>query len=315
VKILITGGCGFIGSHLVEHYQGRAEIVVLDDLSSGYLENLSYLQCDIIKGSVLDRPLVERCCADVDYVFHLAALVSVAESMSKPLETAEINILGLLNVLQASARAGVKKLCFASSAAVYGDSGDAIKTETAKPDPCSPYAISKLTGESFCDLYARENWLPTTSLRFFNVFGPRQDPRSAYSAAVAIFLDRALRHEPITIFGDGKQTRDFVFVQDIVSALSFVAEKPECQGVYNVGYNASVSIRSVAEHLIEKCESRSLLQFAARRPGNLQHSQANANRLHAAGWMAEHNFVTGLETTIEASALRSLNRRGASFVG
>ena len=308
MKILITGGAGFIGSHLVEHYHRRAEVVVLDNFSSGRLENLRGLRCKVITGSVLDREIIERCCEKVDYVFHLAALVSVAESMQKPQETADLNILGLLNLLQASAQASVKKLCFASSAAIYGNSADLVKVETALPDPRSPYAISKLTGEQFCEFYAREKGLPTASLRFFNVFGPRQNSASAYAAAVAIFLDRAMRNEPITLYGNGEQTRDFVFVKDISSALSFAAETPECVGVYNVGYNASVSIRAVAEQLIKKCGSRSILQFAAKRAGDLQHSQANAGRLQTAGWKAKYTFESGLEATINA-AIKAHSRR------
>jgi len=199
MKILVTGGAGFIGSHIVEHYQeSGAEIRVLDNLRTGYRHNLDGLRHHFIEGSVTDRALVRQAVDGVDYVFHLAAMVSVPESMANPGECVDINVHGLLNVLEEAAAAGVRKLVFASSAAVYGDNPTVPKTETMLPEPKSPYAITKLDGEHYLGLFQREGLLETAALRFFNVFGPRQDPNSAYAAAVPIFIRKALAGEPIT---------------------------------------------------------------------------------------------------------------------
>lgn len=300
MKILITGGAGFIGSHLAEHYQGKAEVTVLDNLRTGHRRNLDGLDCQFVEGSILDAELVGRCCEGVDLVFHLAALISVPESMLRPHETVEINVRGLLNVLEAARAAGVKKLCFASSAAVYGEDPAQPKVETMRPDPRSPYAITKLDGEYYCDLYARQGWLPTASLRFFNVFGPRQDPNSAYAAAVPIFLDRASRGAPVTIHGDGGQTRDFIFVKDIAGALAFLAGNRELTGVFNAGYGGSISILELAKRIIQKSGSTSPVEHTEPRPGDLQHSQANAGKLLAAGWRPDFTLESALDITLAA---------------
>ncbi len=298
MKILITGGSGFIGSHVVEHYQGQADLVVLDNFRTGHRENLAGLACELVEGSILDRPLVDRLVRGADAVIHLAALVSVPESMQLPAETVALNVNGLLNVLEASREAGVKKLCFASSAAVYGENPASPKVETMTPDPRSPYAITKLDGEYYCNLYAREGWLSTACLRFFNVFGPRQDPNSAYAAAVPIFAQKAANGEPLTIFGDGGQTRDFIYVKDIAGALAFLAERPEIQGVFNAGYGGSLSIKDLAEQVITLAGSQSKIEHAPIRPGDLRHSSASAEKLMAAGWQPQFSMEQGLEETV-----------------
>ncbi len=301
MKILITGGSGFIGSHIVEHYQGRAEIVVLDNLRTGHRKNLDGLDCRFVDGSILDEALVDREMQGVDFVFHLAAMVSVAESMAKPLETVSINVNGLLHVLDAAARHGVQKLCFASSAAIYGESPEQPKRETMAPDPRSPYAITKLDGEYYCSLFARERDLPTACLRFFNVFGPRQDPASAYAAAVPIFLHKALANEPITIFGNGGQTRDFVYVKDIVGALAFAAETPGVEGIFNVGYNASLSILDLAKNILDLTSSKSEIIFKEIRPGDLRHSAADVSKLKSMGWKPAFSVESGVHALIESA--------------
>jgi len=294
MKILITGGSGFIGSHLVEHYQDKAEVVVLDNLRTGHRRNLEGLKCEFVEGSILDRALLDRVMPEVDYVFHLVALVSVPESVSLPQEAVQLNVNGLLTVLESAKRHGVKKLCFASSAAVYGENPAQPKIETMVPDPRSPYAITKLDGESYCDMYAREGWLATASLRFFNVFGPRQDPQSAYAAAVPIFLDRARRNEPITIFGDGGQTRDFIFVKDIAGALAFAAENSAITGVFNVGYGSAITILELAKEILRLADSHSEITFEPTRPGDIRHSTANPAKLLAAGWVPQYDVPSGL---------------------
>jgi UDP-glucose 4-epimerase len=298
MKVVVTGGSGFIGSHLVEHYQGKADVVVLDNFRTGHRSNLDGLDCRLVEGSILDRDLVEELVSGADYVFHLAALVSVPESMSEPVETVRLNVLGLLNVLEASRRAGVKKLCFASSAAVYGENPAEVKTEDLTPDPRSPYAITKLDGEYYCDLFRREGWLQTASVRFFNVFGPRQDPGGPYAAAVPIFISRAMAGQPLVVFGDGGQTRDFIYVKDIVGALAFLAETPGACGVFNAGYGESTSILDLAKLILERSASGSRVEHAAERSGDIRHSRASAARLRAAGWNPLHGFVRGLEETM-----------------
>lgn len=300
MKILITGGSGFIGSHIVEHFQDTAEeIRVLDNLRTGYRHNLAGLKHTFIEGSITDRALVEQAVEGVDYVFHLAALVSVPESMSKPGECVDINVHGLLNVLEASANAGVKKLVFASSAAIYGDNPTVPKLEAMFPEPKSPYAITKLDGEYYLGMYHSEGRLETAAIRFFNVFGPRQDPKGAYAAAVPIFIEKAVRNEDITVFGDGEQTRDFIYVKDIVGALVFAATTPGVTGVFNAGYGGQITINKLANELITAAGSSSKVLHAAERAGDVKHSRASSDKLRAAGWAPKHTLEEGLAATLE----------------
>jgi len=199
MRILITGGAGFIGSHIAEYFNGKAEIRIFDNLRTGYKHNLDGLDVEFIEGDICDRAAVKAAMQGVDYVFHLAAMVSVPESMFKPGECVDINVHGLLNVLEEAAAAGVKKLCFSTSAAIYGDNPVVPKLETMIPEPKSPYAITKLDGEYYCNMFTREGKLQTACLRYFNVFGPRQDPKSAYAAAIPIFTAKAVANEDITI--------------------------------------------------------------------------------------------------------------------
>ncbi len=300
MKILVTGGSGFIGSHIVEHYQGKAEeIRVLDNLRTGYRKNLDGLQCTFIEGSITDRELVRKAVQGVDYIFHMAALVSVPESMSKPGECVDINVHGLLNVLEEAAAAGVKKLVLASSAAIYGDNPTVPKLETMVPEPKSPYAITKLDGEYYLNLFRTEGRLETAAIRFFNVFGPRQDPKGAYAAAVPIFIEKAVKGEDITVYGDGEQTRDFIYVKDIVGALSFAVETPGVTGVFNAGYGGQITINQLATQIIENAGTSSKVLHAPERAGDVKHSRASAEKLLAAGWKPKHTLEEGLATTFE----------------
>jgi UDP-glucose 4-epimerase len=300
VKILITGGSGFIGSHIVEHYQDLAEeIRVLDNLRTGSRKNLDGLQHVFIEASVTDREAVAKAVEGVDYVFHLAALVSVPESMTKPGECVDINVHGLLNVLEASAAAGVKKLVFASSAAIYGDNPTVPKLESMLPEPKSPYAVTKLDGEYYLDLFNRERGLETAAIRFFNVFGPRQDPEGAYAAAVPIFIEKALKGEDITVHGDGEQTRDFIYVKDIVGALSFAVETPGVTGVFNAGYGGQMTINDLANKIIASAGSASKVLHGPERAGDVKHSRSSADKLRNAGWQPGHSLDAALATTLE----------------
>lgn len=299
MKILVTGGAGFIGSHIVESYQDKAEeIRVLDNLRTGYRHNLNGLRHTFIEGSITDRELVKKAVEGVDYIFHLAALVSVPESMAKPGECVDINVHGLLNVLEEAAAAGARKLVFASSAAVYGDNPTVPKLETMIPEPKSPYAITKLDGEHYLGIFQREGLLETAAIRFFNVFGPRQDPKGAYAAAVPIFIEKAVRGEDITVFGDGGQTRDFIYVKDIAGALSFAVETPGVSGVFNAGYGGQITINDLAERVISSADSSSKVLYAPERAGDVRHSRASAAKLLAAGWKPRHSLEEGLASTL-----------------
>jgi len=298
MKILVTGGAGFIGSHIVEHFQGRAEVRVLDNLRSGFKRNLAGLQHELIEGSILDRELVRSAVSGVNHVFHLAAMISVPESMQKPVECNELNTTGTLVVLEEAARAGVKKLVFSTSAAIYGDNPVTPKVETMLPEPKSPYAITKLDGEYYCAMFAREGRLPTACLRYFNVFGPRQDPKSQYAAAVPIFIDRAVKQEAITIHGDGEQTRDFIYVKDIAAANAFFATQSPATGVFNVAYGQRITINELARTICELTGSRSEIKHTAPRAGDVKHSLAAIEKLRAAGFQPTSNFTDGLHETI-----------------
>jgi len=298
MRVLITGGAGFIGSHLVEHFQGKAEVRVLDNLRTGFRKNLYGLKAELIEGSICDRELVKSAVEGVDYVFHLAALVSVPESMEKPQECVDINVQGLLNVLEEAEEEGVNKLCFASSAAIYGDNPTVPKVETMIPEPKSPYAITKLDGEYYCDMFDRENRLKTACLRFFNVFGPRQDPNGPYAAAVPIFFDKALFGDPITIFGDGGATRDFIYVKDIVAALVHLAENADISGVYNAGYGKRTSVLELAQTVLELTGSSSEILHAPERPGDVRHSVANVDKLKETGFYPSGNLKEGLQSLV-----------------
>ena len=300
MKVLITGGAGFIGSHIAEHYQGIAEeIRVLDNLRTGYKKNLDGLKVTFIEGSITDRELVAKAVEGVDYIFHMAAMVSVPESMQKPRETVDLNVNGLLTVLEEASKAGVKKVVLASSAAIYGDNPIVPKGETMYPEPKSPYGITKLDGEYYMEMFRTTGQVNTGCCRFFNVFGPRQDPKGAYAAAVPIFMEKAIKGEDITVYGDGEQTRDFIYVKDIVGGLTYVAEHPEVTGVYYVGYGGQITINDLANIIIDAAGSTSKVVHLPERPGDVKHSRSCADKLRNAGWTPKYTLEEGLKTTLE----------------
>ncbi len=298
MKILVTGGAGFIGSHIVEHFQGKADIVVLDNFRTGKKENLKGLDYKLIESSILDRKAVKEAVKGSDYVFHMAAGISVVESMEKPVEYVQVNTEGTLLVLEESATAGVKKLCFSTSAACYGENPESPKVETMKPEPLSPYAITKLDGEYYCEMFAREGKLKTTSLRYFNVFGPRQDPKSAYAAAIPIFVSRAVSNKTITIYDDGEQTRDFVYVKDVVAANVFMSQNDLC-GLFNVAYGKKTTINDLVRMIIKMTDSKSKVEHKPPRPGEVKHSLASIDKLLATGFKPTSDFKTGMKVTVD----------------
>lgn len=303
--VLITGGAGFIGSHLAEQFQGKATVRVLDNLRTGALRNLDGLAHEFIEGSITDRAAVRAAMGGVQYVFHLAAFVSVPESVEKPVECAEINSIGTLTVLEEAARAGVEKFCHSSSAAIYGDNPALPKTEDMPPGPLSPYAVTKLDGEHCCGMFQRAGKLETVALRYFNVFGPRQDPGGAYAAAVPAFIGSALAGQPITIFGDGGQTRDFISVKDVVAANVHFATTPGLGGVYNVARGGRITIEELAGKIIALTGSRSEIIHKPERAGDVRHSTASIGKLRASGFEPVSDFDEALAATVEWFAGRA----------
>ena len=298
-RVLITGGAGFIGSHLVRHFASQAQVTVLDDLRSGYARNLEGAACRFVHGSILDAEALREAMAGAEEVYHLAAMISVPESVAKPAECAELNTEGTKRVLDAAVAAGARKVVLASSAAIYGDNPTVPKLESMPPEPMSPYAETKLAGERLLEAYRQAHRLGTTSLRFFNVFGPRQDPRSAYAAAVPIFIAKALRDEPIGIHGDGGQTRDFVHVTDIVGALAYAGASADMTGTYNVGYGRSQSILGLAQEILRLTGSKSAIEHLPPRAGDVRHSLASTERLLSAGWKPKSSVQSGLTETVD----------------
>ena len=299
MRVLITGGAGFIGRHITEYFQDRADVRIIDNLRSGLKSNLSGLKCELIVGSILDRDLVRDAMRGVDFVFHLAAMVSVQESVQKPNECAEINVGGTAIVLEEAARARVKKLIFSSSAAIYGDNPIIPKVESMPAEPKSPYATGKDEAERYCRSFTDEGRLPTVCLRYFNVFGPYQNPASEYSAAIPGFIEKAFRNQPITIFGDGRQTRDFIYVKDVVAANAFFALKSQATDVFNVGCGRAITITDLALTIRNLASSSSAIEYEAERPGDVKHSIAGVDKIQTAGFSPLCDLTGGLRATIK----------------
>jgi UDP-glucose 4-epimerase len=299
MRVLVTGGAGFIGRHIIDYFQHRAEVRVLDNLRSGLKSNLSGLNCQLMVGSILDRDLVREAMTGVDFVFHLAAISSVQESMQKPNECIEINTRGTAIVLEEAALAGVKKLIFSSSAAIYGDNPTNPKIESMPAEPKSPYATSKYEAERHCHSFTDEGRLATVSLRYFNVFGPYQNPMSKYAAVVPAFIVKATRNESIMIFGDGCQTRDFIYVDDVVAANAFFALKSQATGIFNVASGRQITVTDLALTIRQITKSSCTIEYGAERPGDVKHSLAGIDKMHTAGFRPVCDLAGGLRATIE----------------
>ena len=301
MKILITGGAGFIGSNLVERLIKGNEVIVLDNLSTGKEENIKEFlgnkNFKFINGSITDLNLLRKMTCDVDYILHHAAIVSVTESIKNPILTNEVNINGTLNVLTAAKENQIKKLAFASSCAVYGDSPKLPKTENMNPNSKSPYAVTKLTGEYYCNVFKNIYDLETLSLRYFNCYGPKQSRESEYAAVIPKFIFAALNDKPIMIYGDGRQTRDFVYVKDVVNANLSISKKGE--GIYNIGSGGKVTINELADKIIELTKSKSEIIHKKQRKGDIKHSLADISKAKKEiGYEPKYNLEQGLNETI-----------------
>lgn len=304
MTVLVTGGAGFIGSHVVRFLlQQNQQVRIFDNLSTGKLENIEPVldRVDLCEGDIRDPEAVEDAMASVDVVIHLAALVSVVQSLAEPLLTNEININGTLNVLEAARNMGVKRFVFASSAAVYGDVGIIPTPENAPTAPLSPYGLTKLMGEQYCAFYSNHYGLKSVALRFFNAYGPRQDPNSPYAAAVPIFMERLRHGQSITIYGDGEQSRDFVYVGDIARALWTAATAPGIAGeVFNVAYGQAITVNSLVQHMGVALGIQVDPIHAPARPGEIRTSFANVEKFaRRAGFRANVDLQAGLRHIIK----------------
>jgi nucleoside-diphosphate-sugar epimerase len=301
LKVVITGGAGFIGSHIAEFWISRdADVHIIDNLRSGYLNNLDHLKgVHFHEASITDRDAIFEIFENASYVHHLAAMISVPESIQNPNECVELNVNGLLNVLDACVKHGVTKIVHSSSAAVYGDNPQSPKEVTMKPMPKSPYGITKLDGEYYLQVYQENFGLNTTSLRYFNVFGPRQDPKSQYAAAIPIFVSKALKNDPIIIYGDGEQTRDFVFVKDVALANFLAVTNLSVAGTFNVGSGQAISVNDIAKLIMQETNSKSSIIYEAERAGDIKNSLASIEETELKlNYKSSFNLIDGLRMTI-----------------
>ncbi len=302
-KVVITGGAGFIGANLAEELVKQHEVVVIDDLSTGRIENIEHLlnneSFKFIKRSITDLNLLKQTLKDVDCIFHQAAIPSVQRSLENPLATNEVNVKGVLNVLIAAKDCGVKKVVYASSSSVYGDTPELPKRVDMKPNPMSPYAVSKLAGEYYCKAFSEIYRIKTVCLRYFNVYGPKQDPTSEYAAVIPRFITRILSNQPPVIFGDGDQTRDFTFVKDVVKA-NILAMENNVEGIFNTACGQRISINELANKIMEIVGIKLNPVYDKPRPGDVRHSLADISLAkQKLGYVPEYSLERGLEVTIK----------------
>jgi UDP-N-acetylglucosamine 4-epimerase len=309
-EYLVTGGAGFIGSNIVERLLRENRTVrVIDDFSTGKEENLQVAvksagekgKLEVVRGDIRDERSLDAALKGVRYVFHEAALCSVLRSVEDPLSTNSVNVEGSLKVLIAASKAGVKRLVYASSSSVYGNTAALPNREDMRPNACSPYALSKLTAEEYCRIFASVYDLETVSLRYFNVFGPRQDPTSQYAAVIPLFIKHILRGEAPVIFGDGEQSRDFTFVEDLVEANLIACHKEGISGrVYNIARGSRRTINELAKVLSELCGKAVEPVHAEPRPAEVRHSEGATEKAEAElGFKPGVGFEEGLAKTVK----------------
>jgi UDP-glucose 4-epimerase len=309
MNVVVTGGAGFIGSHTVDRLiETGHHVVVLDDFSTGKRANLArwatspqldVITCDISHGIFAALAPFTAKHGPIERIVHLAAQVSVVHSVANPLVDMQVNYGGTLHVLEYARAYAIKKVVFASSAAVYGDVTEMPVDEATRTQPLSPYGIDKLASEYALDYYASVHGIPTTALRFFNVYGPRQDPSSPYSGVISIFADRANAGRTLTIFGDGSQTRDFIYVGDVVRAIVSALADGNSRAIVNVGTGGEISVLELARTMVELCGAGSQIEHAPARAGEILKSRAKVERLREQlGVVAETLLVDGLRATL-----------------
>ncbi len=311
---LVTGGGGFIGSHLTEALLRRGDdVTVVDDFSSGRRENLAEVDAwaaeggsrfRLVEGDIRDPEVCRRVVEGNRFVLHKAAIPSVQRSVNDPVATNAVNVDGTLNLLQAARAAEVERFVFASSSSLYGESETLPKVESMPSDPISPYGLQKLAGETYCRLFHRLYGLPTVALRYFNVFGPRQDPTSEYSAVIPKFIAAAKNGSRATIFGDGEQTRDFTFVANVVAANLAACEAPESAWgqAFNIACGERISLNGLVEMIAERVGAEFEVARVDPRAGDILHSLAGIDlAVERLGYRPQVDFREGLRRTVEAA--------------
>lgn len=299
-KVAVTGGLGFIGSHLVEELCRDNQVLIIDNEFSGHVENIEHLPLDSISLDMGDINQVDLIALfeDVDYVFHHAAMASVPLSVENPLKCNEVNVTGTLKVLDAARRTGVEKVILASTSAVYGDNTNLPLSENEPLNPKSPYAASKAAGELYCQVFSEVYGLPTVALRYFNVFGPRQDPNSQYAAVIPKFIESLLIGKQTVIYGDGEQTRDFIYVKEVVEANIKSAES-DTTGVFNIASGQRLKINDLFEIISSILGGDLKPIHADTRPGEVKHSMADISHAKSLGFIPKSNFKENLKDTVD----------------
>ncbi len=299
-KVVVTGGLGFIGSHLVEELYNDNQVFIVDNESTGTRGNIADFESDNISLTLGDINTVDlhEIMEGADYVLHQAALPSVPRSVKNPLASNEANVTGTLKVLIAARDCDVKKVVCASSSSVYGDTPTLPKVETMPLKPQSPYATTKATGELYCHNFTDLYGLPTVSLRYFNVFGPRQDPDSQYAAVIPKFITKIINGDPPVIFGDGEQSRDFTYVKNVVEA-NILACETGMQGVYNVACGRRTTLNEMVEMMGELIQTEVKPEYTDPRVGDVKHSLADINKIKAHGYRPTEDFKKDLENVLE----------------
>ena len=299
-KVLITGGAGFIGSNLAEYLSEKNTVVVIDDLSLGREENIEKAGVELIRGSILDDSILSEI-DGVDIIFHLAAIPGVQDSIDHPVETSGVNFTGTVKLLEVARKLDVEAFVFASSCAVYGDPDELPVTESTPVNPLSPYATQKLASEHMIRNYSELYGIKGVSARFFNVYGPRQDPSSEYSAVIPKFISLCLEGKSPVIFGSGEQTRDFIYVKDLVRGLELMASVEHSERVINLGSGAEISINSLASTIAEKTACGREVIHGPARKGEVERSLADISfAKKVLGWMPEYSLEAGISETIGA---------------
>jgi UDP-N-acetylglucosamine/UDP-N-acetyl-alpha-D-glucosaminouronate 4-epimerase len=312
-RYLVTGGAGFIGSHIVRRLVKEGECVrVGDNLSTGQLVRLDDLRDSIefVEGDLADERVSDEVVKGVDYVFHQAAVPSVQRSVCDPIGTNRSNVAATLNVLESCRKAGVRRFVYAASSSAYGDTEVLPKAEEMSPNPLSPYALQKLVGERYSKLYYDLYGLETVSLRYFNVFGPGQDPHSEYSAVIPKFIAKLLAKEPVTVYGDGEQSRDFTYVENVVEANLLALRAIEVPGnVCNIGCGEHITLNKLIRLLEEILGVKANVNYAASKAGDVRHSWADITRArHLLGYEPKVMVKEGLRRTVEAFTIGEMQK-------